>query len=333
MKGTNIFLGLAIASILINGCSKASFYTPENVANNSISEFVSISLDDQYMLFAYHKNGTSAIYRATIDGKNAKQLTFPKDRIHIKPKYSPNNKNILFISYPNYCMKPQSILWIMNTDGTEAKQLTSGTDDITDAIFSADGNTIYYLKSGWYGHSSPIATMRPHKFDIYSVNIDGTDTKRITNTEEYDVSDLYTSKDGKKIYFRQDQYQNPNYYHYFYLDNPNKMRPIKLGEKYERKEFYDPEFYIDEKLMAFTMNTQETGSYEYELFTMDMSSREVKQLTNLKSLVAQPCFFNKTNKMLFVQDLNWPNHPSKYQLMQIDTDGSSLKKIDVDIQN
>lgn len=328
-----LLIVLVLVNILVNGCSKVSFYTPENVANGSISEFVSISSDDQYMVFAYYKDGVSLIYRANADGKNVIQLTFPKNRIHIRPRYSPDNKRILFISYPNYCMKPQSILWIMNSDGSNVKQLTSGKDNITEATFSNDGNTIYYLKSGWYGNYSPIARSFPHDFDIYSVNIDGTDEKKITDAKEYYMSDLCISKDGKKIYFRKDQYENPNHYHYFYLDNPNKLIPIKLRGEYERREYYDPELSPDEKIMAFTMNTQKTGTYEYELFTMDMSSKEVKQLTNLKSQVAQPCFFNKTNKILFVQDLNWPNHPSKYQLMQIDTDGVNIKKIDIDIQN
>jgi TolB protein len=217
----------------------------------------------------------------------------------------------------------------MNKDGSDIKQITTKDENITEAIFSPDGKKIYFLQSGYYGSYSPIAQAHPHKFDIFSINIDGSDEKKITNYNAYDIRSLSITSDGKSIIFKKIEYENKySIFKLIFDESDNLISVLPEGEHFE------PQIGPDDKLLAFVDKRKDyKKGYEYELFIVDLKDMQIKQLTDLRKNIENPRFLHNEKKLLFTFNTNWPNNPPQYELMQIDLDGSNLKKIELKILN
>jgi len=328
MAHIKLSLIILMPVLLISGCMQME----DADKNNILSEDISISPDDQYILFSFYKNNISAIYRADIDGKNVKQLTFPKNESHLGARYSPDGQKILFLAFPQHSGKPQSYLYLMDADGANIKQMTTGEQHITEAIFSPNGKTIFFMRSGFFGHYSPIVGSRPHEFDVFLINIDSSNLKRITEMNDYEMRGLSITSDGKSLLFGTGSSKEPPF-HFLSLENLKQISSFTPVGNFGSDLFYNPRLSPNNELIAFSaVSKSAKPGYRYELYLMDAKSKSgVRQVTNLESYVGKYCFFNKQNKLLFIQDLNWPEDPPIYQLMSINTDGTNLMKINLDI--
>ncbi|NKQ20151.1 permease prefix domain 1-containing protein [Brevibacillus laterosporus] len=95
-------------------------------------------------------------------------------------------------------------------------------------------------------------------------------------------------------------------------------------------EMYDVHFSPDEKQISFVAVSLASSNktYEYELFTMDLETKQAKQITTLQKHANSPVYFHKQNKLLFLEDIGWPAEPS-YQLRTVNTDGSNLQTLQI----
>jgi len=113
-----------------------------------------------------------------IDGSNKRQLIYGGIKLKMHPQFSPDGSRII------YCGPEAGIsseIFIMNADGSNSVQLTDysnhGTRYATTGpvAFSKDGRTIYYSSDYADG-------IRGH---LYSMNIDGSNKKQLTNHPLY----------------------------------------------------------------------------------------------------------------------------------------------------
>lgn len=137
------------------------------------------------------------------------------------PRWSPNGKKILFAR--NIVLTPK--IHVMNADGTNITQLTTGPDSDTTPNWSPDGSQIAFTRGlavwimsadgsgakkvfdagsfnaypSWQPDGKKITYLSGP--DIYSINPDGTGNANITNT--FNVLDGYPSysADGQRIYY------------------------------------------------------------------------------------------------------------------------------------
>ena len=96
---------------------------------------------------------------------------------------SPDGKHIVFQMgyYSVKENKSHQVLWMMNADGTDQKQLTTVAENETDAQW-LDNETIAFLRSG----------------EIWKMNLEGTDRKQLSETEGK-VEGFLFSPDRKKV--------------------------------------------------------------------------------------------------------------------------------------
>ena len=96
---------------------------------------------------------------------------------------SPDGQHIAFQTgyYSVEENKSHQVLWMMNADGTEQKQLTTDADNETDAQW-LDNETIAFLKGG----------------EIWKMNLDGSGRKQMSQTEGK-VEGFQFSPDGSKV--------------------------------------------------------------------------------------------------------------------------------------
>lgn len=356
-KKTLLFWNLTLLIlILTNGCLKGSQNAPEVKGG---LDSASLSPDDRQILFSFYKNGYATIYAADVDGSNVKELASSIDYDYTYPIFSSDGSKIVFLGSVRHAVEPKSLLYLMDSSGKNIKPLTSKDNLITEAVFSPDNKKIYFLQSSYFGHYSPIARSHPHDFDIYSINVDGSELKRMTNFTAYEMEGLSTSSDGKSLLLKiTDQtlvqsllnisdeqlndeetyskvYHAPNPIIIINLNEINKLTELKLDQDKLKQlasdenrvteakygvDVYNPTLSHNSRFLAFTTVV------DYDLFIMSITDKNIKQLTNFKTYVHNIHFFNTQEKLIFIHDSNWPqNGPSR--LMQINTDGSNTSEI------
>jgi dipeptidyl aminopeptidase/acylaminoacyl peptidase len=138
------------------------------------------------------------------------------------PQISPDGKLIIYER--NYfdiqTDQKYSNLWIVNTDGSENRPLTTGNQNDFNAIWSKDMKTIYYQSNA------------DGKTQIYKMWLDKGSTAKISNTQR-SQSGMVLSPDGKWIAFS------------MFVPAPGKTF-AQMPAKPEGAKWNDPPVYIDD---------------------------------------------------------------------------------------
>lgn len=140
------------------------------------------------IVFSKSKNGISQIYVMDDNGRNITSISDNpySDRI---PIWSPNGRQIAFVrdTTPNdHSTHPH--IFIMNTDGSNARQLSDELGAATDLRYSPDGKKLLY---------------HTYLIGLYTIDIDTRETHQILENHVYHCD---WSPDGKQIVFINDDH-------------------------------------------------------------------------------------------------------------------------------
>ncbi|MDQ3679629.1 MAG: hypothetical protein M3378_03630 [Actinomycetota bacterium] len=156
---------------------------------------------------------TSEVFTINPDGTGERVLTdFPgRDG---DPSISPDGRTIAFESFRSGF----SEVWTMNIDGTNLKQLTfNGAPEDRGTSWSPDGTRITY-------HTTQFPAGAGHsRFEIMTMNADGTNQVRLTNNTFQDSLPSW-SPDGTRIAFN--SFRDGD--HEIYVMNADGTNPIRL---------------------------------------------------------------------------------------------------------
>ncbi|HEY5951491.1 MAG TPA: M28 family peptidase [Kofleriaceae bacterium] len=161
---------------------------------------------DGSIIFTSMRSGDLELWRMDADGKNLRQLTnlpgydggafFSADCSKIVWRSSrPQGKDLDAYKelLAQKLVKPTKMdIWVANSDGTEARQVTYLAGASFAPYFFPDGKRILF--------SSNFVNPRGPEFDIYAINIDGTNLERITAAPGFDGFPVF-SPDGKTLSF------------------------------------------------------------------------------------------------------------------------------------
>ena len=168
-----------------------------------------LSPNGKSIVFTSTRDGDLDIYTMDTKGKNVKRLTTALG-YDGGPFFSPDGKQIVYRAYhpkteaeiarykdrlANDLIEPNNFeIWVMNTDGSNKRQITDLGDASFAPFFTPDGKSIIFCTNHFADDK------QKRNFDLAIINLDGTGLEQITFNESFDGFPMF-SPDGKKLVF------------------------------------------------------------------------------------------------------------------------------------
>jgi TolB protein len=166
-----------------------------------------ISPDGSKIVFTSTRDGDLDIYVMDADGSNVQRLTH-EEGYDGGAFFSADGSQIVYRAYhpsdpaelENYrallragLIRPGKLdIWVMNSDGSNKRRLTSNGAANFAPFFHPNGRQIIF--------SSNMNDPRGRLFDLYLINTDGTGLERVTRYPDFDGFPMF-SRDGRKLVF------------------------------------------------------------------------------------------------------------------------------------
>lgn len=256
------------------------------------------SPDGKHLTFQARGKGDGLcdqIYTMNIDGTNVKEISTGYGRTTCS-YYLPKNDRVLYAStfQANSACPPEpdhtkGYVWplyksydiyLADTNGLTLGQYTVDTSYYdAEATVSPTGDHIIFTST------------RDGDIDLYSMDLDGKNIKRLTTEEGYDGGAFY-SFDGKKIVYRAsrptgkalDEYRSLLKEH---LIKPNALEIMvmdadgsnKIQVTHNGKANFCPYFYPNGKRIIFSSNMDDPQSREFDLYAINVDGTGLERIT------------------------------------------------------
>lgn len=150
--------------------------------------------------------------------------------------------------------------------------------------------------------------------EIYMVDYDGYNLKRITTDKTLDLFPKWT-RNGKNIVYTTYKYGNPDLY---MMDTDGRNRTAV--SRFQGVNV-TPSFSKDGNLMVLTLSKGRSPN----LYLMEMDSKKLRQLTHSDSVDTSPCFSPDKQDIVFISD-----RAGKPQMYITDVEGINIRRIRTD---
>ena len=158
--------------------------------------------------------------------------------------------------------------------------------------------------------------------EIYLMNTDGSNQRRLTRNELYDSSPSF-SPDGKEIVFlRNMEKRNTD----IFLMNLESLHEKRLTESKEADN--SPYFTRDGKKIRYTFVNWDTD--RYEIWEMNYDGSQKTRVMELEDSCSEPSFSRDDQKITYIssRDTNYEINPyTKIELWIMNKDGSEKKQL------
>lgn len=180
-----------IVLFLLFGCSSKSQPKTDYIGGD-------FDYRDNSIVFTDFENGIGSIHLYDLVTSQLNKITSPQSGFDFRPRLSKDKKKILFISHPFPKREhPHLILKDLITNKTDT--ILKNQPFLTEAIFSIDDQEAFFFCASEYKNYSPIARAANHGFDLFAVNFQNKEIRRITNKKEYVMQMLNLAEDGEHI--------------------------------------------------------------------------------------------------------------------------------------
>jgi Tol biopolymer transport system component/DNA-binding winged helix-turn-helix (wHTH) protein len=245
------------------------------------------SPDGSRVVFWSNRDGGREIYVMDADGSNVRRLTHNLAD-DVNPGWSPDGRRILFDSDRDGNQE----VYVMDADGGNQIRLTRNNAADTTPSWSPDGSLIAFASNRDTG-----PPYNPYNLDIYLMNADGSNVRRIVDDAEYDVGPQW-SPDGRKILFITGRNRNFDVYEM----NADGTRQRNLTADHDKSDGA-PVWSIDGHNIAFVRRIEGKD----QVFVMGSAGGNLKQVTHIAANSSAPRWSPDGSKLIFNTDRdgNW----------------------------
>ena len=244
------------------------------------------------------------IYIVGANGSNLRRLT-NSDRFDVGPAWSDDGTKIAFTSLRVSDESFESEIYVVNADGSNLRRLTNSDRFDAGPAWSPDGTKIAFTSLRVSDESFEGESFES---EIYVVNADGSNLRRLTNSDRFDAGPAW-SPDGTKIAFwsSRDGVTDDNInvdINVMDADGSNPTRLTRMGADALAEEAgislvaWSP----DGTRIAFQAPGLDGNSYNAEIYVVDAGSGDLTRLTQNSALDSLPSWSPDGTKITFASD-------------------------------
>lgn len=241
------------------------------------------------------------------------------------------------VTEKDYETSEETELHIYDLEKGEDEIIFSSDSLITELLFDPKNpDILFYLQAGIVTNYSPIASERPHEFDVHSYDLKEKKQTKHTEMKKYSMMSLQVSAEKDSVFVQMDDDEHAETADDIFstsqrifeipLDNPDEKSII--SSPVQAEDIYDfiiiPE--SQEIVYQAVAGTDENGTYEYELFSFNWKTYQTGQLTTLKESASSPKL-GADDKIYFMVDRNFGGRMPEYHLYKIDRDGKNIQEV------
>jgi Tol biopolymer transport system component len=269
--------------------------------------------------------------------KNIRQLTFGGK--NAEAYFSFDGTELIFQATRDGFQCDQ--IFVMNTDGTGARLVSTGKGQTTCAYFFPDGKRILYSSTHLRHPACPPAPRRRqrfiwplHPYEIFSSNTDGSDLRQLTFAGNYNA-EATVSKGGEIVFT---SLRGGDLDIYKMNSDGNGLKRLTDQKGYDGGPFFS----ADGKMIVYRAyhpkDPKELEEYEknlairqivggrLELFVMKSDGTVQKQVTDNGASNFCPFFHPNGKKIIFSSNLH-QSEGREFNLYLIHVDGTGLERI------
>lgn len=208
--------------------------------------------------FVSDRDGNQEVYVAESDGRNVRRLTFTS--FTEQPiDWSPDGKKLAYQLLAKESDRKEVLVFTMNADGSDQKAIIGSKDGWP--RWSPDGTKIAF------------DSRRDGNWEIYIANVDGSESRRVTNNDEGDTRHDW-SPDGRYLVYQKKR-DDVRQIYLLDLEVGTEQRltsgPASNG---------NPAFSPDGKLIAYNSSSGPVGSIS-NIFLLNLEAGQVHPVTKL----------------------------------------------------
>lgn len=270
-----------------------------------------------------------------------RQITFGSD--NAESYFSPDGQWVTFQTTRGE--HPCDQQFVMRTDGTELRRISDGRGKTTCGWFFPGGKRLFFASTTAHDSACPPKPDASKgyvwpldRYDIYAINFDGTDLKRLTFNDVYTAEGVL-SPDGKKIVFT--SLKDGDLDIYTMNADGSDVRRLTNTPGYDGGAWWSP----DGKQIVYRANhpTDSTELRQYrdllaqrlvkpakvELFLMNADGSNQHQITHLGGANFGPSWTPDGKRIIFSSNYKQPR-TGNFDLYLINPDGTGMEQITFD---
>lgn len=309
----------------------------ENEKRNGLSGDFDISLQET-IAYVNYSDGKPEIYLYNPEQSlEMKALELENDKLILDPSFSNDGSTLAYISMnKDPDEELASTVHQYDLETKEDRELFSVPSAITEIEFSPKGKSLFYLQAGVFKNYSPIASKRPHDFDLHEYKFADNKQIKYTNLKKYSMDSLKIAQDGKSVFVQmpddadvetaEDSFELNQRIFQIPLDQPTNLKVVSDPDR--KTDIYDFTVLPNKKEFIFqsVSNPDSGDTFQYELYKYNAETKEEQQLTNLKKYTESPVI-GPDNKIYFMVDKRFGQKSGDYHLYRIKIDGTEVTEI------
>ncbi len=277
------------------------------------------------------------------DGSGARSLTGKETDVRT-PAFAPDGKSIIYTANAeamNVTHERGDQIFITTVEDGLAQQLTKNSFQNADPVFSPDGSLVAFKRAVRH-RSRSMGGYTWDQWDLYVMNSDGTNERRLTSKEFNYTSNPQFTPDGKRLVFSADlslfetdgkgvkSLKSSNTDLYFVdLNPPGELGMLSDNAHAPSKDSSDnkplssqPSISPDGARIVFICDR--VNAYDYEICAMNSDGSNLRVLTQTGSYNSSPQFAPDGKSILFRYDMERDN---TFELWRVEADGTNARRL------